>query len=653
MLSRVTILCMAFCLCAVVLVNSKEIKSLSAYKNDLESHFASDSLPHFSDFYHKVQNLVENGKESAERLVSKDLVCKYLKKVNYQRAANAGLGSQFIYLYVAFGCPVQDLTTDFNAILKSAQKGEKVDDIISALHLAQHNKEYHGTEIKEACSKVFDLLKDDGTARAYKRSGEYNLTNTAKVLDAINRCQNVGVLAANVTKNKLRGTFSSIVEHGKAMGHGIKAFAEGNFFDTTSRITHLIHRLSPETIKSQDLAPFLSYLKGHREALDAPERHHWFHRAAGTFKEVPVVDLQTKSLTKGKELVLRAKINNLLGEEISDSNLKLKGSLYGVDEKDQTVAIASGINFERKGNVFEAKLKDKDVPKPDHYQLRLTVSSGSSSYEYVENLVVRGELSISSVQFGVTKSPDRANAPLEHQVKVGETYRGTLEANQGNYIHVEIKVASGSPKPGFIGARLVNKNSNRPTTGTVPAKLDRDSNEYRTIIDLGDSEHILPYNGKYELEVIISGDYIGETARWTLANLDITFVKPSDKPPASDADVQLLPEIHHQFPGARRKPAFVITAFFSAASIVAFVGFLVILFKIGVNFNNLPSNATGRISSIIFLGLILALLGTLTLFWLKINIFETLLLLTILSIPTIIVGSKALQNINLQESKSE
>jgi len=64
--------------------------------------------------------------------------------------------------------------------------------------------------------------------------------------------------------------------------------------------------------------------------------------------------------------------------------LKLKGSLYGVDEKDQTVAIANNINFERKGNVFEAKLKDKDIAKPDHYQLRLTVSSGSASYEVMK-----------------------------------------------------------------------------------------------------------------------------------------------------------------------------------------------------------------------------------------------------------------------------
>jgi len=37
--------------------------------------------------------------------------------------------------------------------------------------LAHHHKEYNGPEIKEACAKAFDLLKDDGTARAYKRSG--------------------------------------------------------------------------------------------------------------------------------------------------------------------------------------------------------------------------------------------------------------------------------------------------------------------------------------------------------------------------------------------------------------------------------------------------------------------------------------------------
>lgn len=33
--------------------------------------------------------------------------------------------------------------------------------------------------------------------------------------------------------------------------------------------------------------------------------------------------------------------------------------------------------------------------------------------QYVEDLVVRGELVVSSVQFGVTKTPDRGNARLD------------------------------------------------------------------------------------------------------------------------------------------------------------------------------------------------------------------------------------------------
>jgi len=70
-------------------------------------------------------------------------------------------------------------------------------------------------------------------------------------------------------------------------------------------------------------------------------------------------------------------------------------------------------------------------------------------------------------------------------VKVGEAYNGILSANQGNYIHLEFKVATGSPKPNLVGARLVNKNY-RFATGTVPATFGRDDNMYRIVIDLGD-----------------------------------------------------------------------------------------------------------------------------------------------------------------------
>jgi len=37
--------------------------------------------------------------------------------------------------------------------------------------LAEYYKEYNGTEVKEACTKIFDLVKDDSTTKISKKSG--------------------------------------------------------------------------------------------------------------------------------------------------------------------------------------------------------------------------------------------------------------------------------------------------------------------------------------------------------------------------------------------------------------------------------------------------------------------------------------------------
>ena len=56
-------------------------------------------------------------------------------------------------------------------MLKASQKGDKLEDVFNAVKLAESYGEYNGTEVKEACSKVLDLVKEDGTAKASKKSG--------------------------------------------------------------------------------------------------------------------------------------------------------------------------------------------------------------------------------------------------------------------------------------------------------------------------------------------------------------------------------------------------------------------------------------------------------------------------------------------------
>lgn len=632
------------CLGLFTLGNSKlASNNYEEYKQSLGFLLKNGSLDKLQEIYYKVQNLIENGKQTADKIIPKDFVCTYLKKIGFTPAYESGLASQFNFLANTFKCSGDDFKSEYNTLLKASAKGDKLDDIHAAVKLAEANKAYNGTEVRDACVKVLDLIKEDGTTKSSKKSGESSLYNTARALEILEVCKSLGLLE-NKLIPRVKTTLESVLAQARTIEQGSNIFPEGDIFATTSDLIYSIYKLSPKALSSQDLARFARYLRNQEETAETPERNFLFYRAANILGNVPVVTLEERALTIGKGLTLKARIANLLGAEIKGKTFTLKASLYGKDAQDTTVALATDINFEKKSNgAYEAKLKESDIKKTGVYQIRLTVSDGTSDYDYVDSVVVKKALEVGSLRFGITKSQSGSDTPLEHKVNVGETYKGALSANQGNYIHIEFKVPAGSSKPSLAGARLVNKN-HRFASGTIPAKLVREDNMYRIVIDLGDPDHILPYNGNYELELILSGELV-ETLKWTIAKIDLTFIKPATKAPASDADLTLLPEIHHQFPGERRKPAFIVTTFFDALVGVALVGFFVVLAKIGVNFDRFPKEFFGSILSILFLVLILGLFGTLTLFWLQINIFQTLLLLVILVVPTVVVGDLALKSI--------
>jgi len=336
------------CLGFLALVNSKLTSRFEDYKQSLSSQLKSSSIEQLNDVFYKVKNLVDHGKQSIETIVSKDLACSYLKGIGYLKASNAGFSPQFNYLWKAFGCPQGDLKSEYNTLLKASQKGEKLEDIYNAIKLAEYYKEYNGTEVKEACTKIFDLVKDDSTTKISKKSGDSSLVNTAKVLEVAEICQSLGLLDTK-SKNKLKSVIENILSHARVIGQGSSAFTEGDFFQTTSNLLYYIQKLSPQSIKSQDLARFIGYIRDHQEVAETPERNYLFTRLAYLFAKTPIATIESKSINLGKDLTLRAKITNLNGEEISTGKtFKVKGSLYGKDSQDTTISLASDIAFEKK-----------------------------------------------------------------------------------------------------------------------------------------------------------------------------------------------------------------------------------------------------------------------------------------------------------------
>jgi len=220
-----------------------------------------------------------------------------------------------------------------------------------------------------------------------------------------------------------------------------------------------------------------------------------------------------------------------------------------------------------------------------------------------------------------------------------------LTANQNSFIHVSIKTSKELPAMSQTAVRLIHP-TYKYATGTVKAVWNKNSYEYIAHIDLGDPDHILPYNEQYELEVVVVGPLIEETIKWKFAKFQITFVKPATKAPTTDGDVNVLPEIRHIFPGEKKKPNPILTVCFNALTILALGGFFIFLKQLNVNLNRFPTKFFAKIWNLLFLVVILCLLGILVAFWVKINLFETLLYLMIAMVPALIIGNWALSSLS-------
>ena len=83
------------------------------------------------------------------------------------------------------------------------------------------------------------------------------------------------------------------------------------------------------------------------------------------------------------------------------------------------------------------------------------------------------------------------------------------------------------------------------------------------------------------------------------------------------------------------------------------VGVVIVFFGllkgIDVNFKRFPSDFRGGFFSLLFTLVILSYIGLLCLFWVKINLIETLTILVVMFIPTILIGNESLVSLKLEQ----
>lgn len=258
--------------------------------------------------------------------------------------------------------------------------------------------------------------------------------------------------------------------------------------------------------------------------------------------------------------------------------------------------------------------------EPGHYKISISAGSNSLSIE----TRVLGPVTIKSLEVGLSDS-DGSTMPkltkLTHPAKLSTT----LQADSSQHLVVKFAI-SRAVHQAFIRLSSVNRE--------ILFVAEQDSSKvYNVQINLGNE---LSYSGNYEIELLLGDAVITNPIRWVLGEVSVTL--PSSNPPVK-ATRGPKPEIKHLFRPAEKRPAEVVSLFFTALTFSPVLLLLILWVKIGINFGNFSIIA---IPFHLGFGAILALF---TLFWLKLNMFTTCAWLIPIGGFTLFFGHKLLSSI--------
>ncbi|KAJ9584791.1 hypothetical protein L9F63_020879, partial [Diploptera punctata] len=166
---------------------------------------------------------------------------------------------------------------------------------------------------------------------------------------------------------------------------------------------------------------------------------------------------------------------------------------------------------------------------------------------------------------------------------------------------------------------------------------------YKFDIDVGGKASDFGYvSGLYTMELVVGDSVLSNSFSWVVGDVNLKFGEhASVSSPAKDQYLYApKPEIKHLFREPERRPPAVVSNLFTGLVIVPLLLLFILWAKLGINISNFPFS----ISAVGHLGLggIFLLFGV---FWLQLNMFQTIKYLLGIGVVTFLCGNKLLAKI--------
>uniref|UniRef100_A0A182XZI5 Dolichyl-diphosphooligosaccharide--protein glycosyltransferase subunit 2 n=1 Tax=Anopheles stephensi TaxID=30069 RepID=A0A182XZI5_ANOST len=341
--------------------------------------------------------------------------------------------------------------------------------------------------------------------------------------------------------------------------------------------------------------------------------------------------------------VLRVRVCDLLGKPLSPALAALSTTIVSRTSSDVLVSKVNLVPNKDDSTLFTYNLKSAS---PTRGLYRVDIEA-APSYKQQLQVSVLGKVRVSSLEVGVGDTDSAASSVKRHSVAHPSKLPTVLNADSQQKVLLKtVLVDDVSSKPISVHQAFVLLRHQETLQEIIFVAETDSSKAYKFEMDVGARASDFRYkSGLYEVHLIIGDALLSNSFRWHLADLELKFSASEGQHQSASVETaslrKPLPEIQHQFRAPEKRPPRFVSDLFTALCIAPIVILFALWARLGVNVKNFPLSL-GSLGFHLGLGAILVLF---VIFWLRLNMFETIRYLIPLALFTFFCGNRMLRKI--------
>ncbi|KAH1081455.1 hypothetical protein J1N35_021216 [Gossypium stocksii] len=375
-----------------------------------------------------------------------------------------------------------------------------------------------------------------------------------------------------------------------------------------------------------------------------------------------ILSLPSTVLSVTKEDSLQVNVNTVLGSNAPPLTVKLVG-VFTSGSKAASLVESQELVFDDGTGTYNLNNLPKSIDvgsytfvfeivlhEPEHEKIYVTVG------QIKVPIFVSGLIKIENAEIAVLDS-DLGSIETQKKLDLAGQKAVSLSANHLQKLRVSFKLTTPhglafKPHQALLKLRHESKVEHIFVVGNS-------GKQFEIVLNfLGLVEKFFYLSGRYDIELAVGDAVMENSLLRAIGHIELDLPEPPEKatrspPQPIDPYSRYGPkaEITHIFRAPEKRPPKELSLAFLGLTFLPLLGFLIGLLRLGVNLKNFPSNAVPAAFATLFHVSIGAVLSLYVLFWLKLDLFQTLKLLGFLGVILVLVGHRVLSHLAATSAK--